>query len=145
MTRPGPKRREVDLDRLRELAAKGLTRETMASLLGVSIRTFYERQVENPQISQAINEGRAKLADEMADRLLQKALAGDTRACMFFLDRRCGWNRRDERTINHNVTVDPKAELERIEQKLIAAGYDLEELKRIKRRPAATIEHETVQ
>jgi len=138
MTQVGRPKFEVDLEKLRELAALGLKREAIAAELGCHLSTLCERQRENPEISETIQEARAGLQREVADVLLEQALGGDVQACKFILERRCGW--RNEQTIVHKDD-NPRAERQALEAKLEAAGYDLEELKRIRRRPPATIEH----
>ena len=86
-----------------------------------------------------IPERKGSLQVEMVDLLLHKAREGDTRAIRFILERRCGW--RNEKTVHHTETVDPKLKLERIEADLEAGGYDLEEVRRLRRRPASTMTH----
>lgn len=143
MQKPGPPKFQIDKEKLREIAATGIRKEAIASELGCSMDTLMERQKEDPEISEIIRQARSSIERTVADRLLTSALLGDVQAGKFILERRCGW--RDEKTVNHNVSVNPQAEIEQIEAKLEAAGYSIDELKRIKRRPPVTIQHETVQ
>lgn len=102
----GPKPFAVtDKDRatVKALRAVGCTREEIASYLGISSKSVYNR------FKPELEEGKAWLKPHIASRIIAKALRGDN-ACMFFLMKtQYGWcdqPRRVEVTGAHGGPVD---------------------------------------
>ena len=102
-------RKEVDLDKLRELAEKGHTKEMIAAGLGMSYDALNERQNENPKIREIIREARMIPAALGVDAILEGMRKGDISAAKFFLERRCGWRNETKTTHDVNVRVDVKS------------------------------------
>lgn len=98
---------KIDIEKIKALASRGLTKEQIALSLGFSSRTFLRRQQENKEIEQAYREGKAQGIGIIANALFEKAKKGDNTAMIFFL--KCnGWKENQETTININNTKDIK-------------------------------------
>ena len=98
---------KIDIEKIKGLASRGLTKEQIALSLGFSSRTFLRRQQENKEIEQAYREGKAQGIGIIANALFEKAKKGDNTAMIFFL--KCnGWKENQETTININNTKDIK-------------------------------------
>jgi hypothetical protein len=80
------------LERIEELSKIGLNQEDMANDLGMSASTFYERMKENPQISERIKRGRIGTTKLIANKLIEKAVNGDTTCMIFYLKCIGKWN-----------------------------------------------------
>ena len=89
---------KIDIEKIKGLASRGLTKEQIALSLGFSSRTFLRRQQENKEIEQAYREGKAQGVGIIANALFEKAKKGDNTAMIFFL--KCnGWKENSETTI----------------------------------------------
>lgn|SRR5574344_1006656 len=98
---------KIDIEKIKALAGRGLTKEQIALSLGFSSRTFLRRQQENKEIEQAYREGKAQGVGIIANALFEKAKKGDNTAMIFFL--KCnGWRENSETTININQSKDIK-------------------------------------
>lgn len=64
---------EIDISRVEELAAQGLTQAEICLCLGISEGTLYSRKRDNEVFEAAIKSGRAKAASEVANVLYLKA------------------------------------------------------------------------
>lgn len=101
------KKLDIDIEKIKALASRGLTKEQIALSLGFSSRTFLRRQQENKEIEQAYRAGKAQGVGIIANALFEKAKKGDNTAMIFFL--KCnGWKENQETTININNTKDIK-------------------------------------
>jgi transcriptional regulator with XRE-family HTH domain len=98
---PRPKL-EIDISRVEELAAQGLTREEIALCLGVSETTLYNRRRESEVFDAAIKSGKAKAASEIANKLYQLARGGDLGAIIWYEKTRRGLSDR----MQQQITVD---------------------------------------
>lgn len=114
-TRP---RIQIDLKKVEEFAARGLTQEQIANALGISERTLYERKKDSADFADAIKRGQSKGIAEVANVLFQKAITGETAAAIFFLKARAGWSEKQElqieggeKPVKHEVTLDDMREL----------------------------------
>ncbi len=81
---------EDGLTLLEGWARDGLTREQIAGQMGISISTFYKWQKKYPQMAQALKKGRELVDYQVEAALLDKALGGDLRAQMYWLNNRRG-------------------------------------------------------
>lgn len=86
------KRSSIDLNKVSELAAKGLTNLQIAQSLGISQSTFYRWSESFPEFSDACAQGRAKGEIAVANCLYELALSGNITAIIFYLKCRCGWS-----------------------------------------------------
>ena len=71
-------------------ARDGLSGEKIAALMGVGVSTFYKWQKKYPQIAQAVRKGRETVDYQVEQALLDRALGGDLRAQMYWLNNRRG-------------------------------------------------------
>jgi len=62
---------------IRKLAARGMTEEDMASILGVAVSTFSLWKVQHPEFSEAVAEGKAQPIREVEAALFQLAVGYD--------------------------------------------------------------------
>jgi hypothetical protein len=97
----------LDLKKIEDLAAKGLTLEQIAAALSIDVRTLYNHR---KKFGEAINRGAANGIATIANKLFEAANTGNVTAQIFFLKARAGW--RDQGAVveinNHqNVNVAP--------------------------------------
>ena len=83
---------DVDLERVQELASRGLTLEQIAVALGISPRTLYNRRRKFAEVADAIKKGRALGVAAVASKLWEAAMAGNITAIIFYLKTRGGWS-----------------------------------------------------
>lgn len=76
---------QLDLQKVEELAAQGLSYRQIACLLGVSERTLYYRLRIDDSFCAAVERGRASAVVEVVPKLKELALAGNLTALVFFL------------------------------------------------------------
>ncbi len=81
---------EDGLTLLEGWARDGLTREQIAGQMGIGLSTFYKWQKRYPQIAQALRKGKELVDYQVEAALLDKALGGDLRAQMYWLNNRRG-------------------------------------------------------
>lgn len=91
---------DIDLDRVAELAGRGLSQAEICLVLGISETTLYNRKRESEVFAGAIKRGRAVAADAIANKLYDMAVAGDLGAIVWWEKTRCG--RTDK--VAHEVT-----------------------------------------
>ncbi len=73
-------------------ASLGLTKQQIASCLGMGERTLYEKINLYPQFSQAIKNGIDKGIKRYANRLVKHSKKGNVAATIFFLKARAKWS-----------------------------------------------------
>ena len=103
----------LDLEKIEDLAAKGLTLEQIAAALSIDVRTLYNHRKKFREVGEAINRGAANGIATIANKLFEAAKNGNVTAQIFYLKARAGW--RDQGPIvevnnqqqNVRVTVDP--------------------------------------
>ena len=104
-----------------DYAAKGLTIDQIASVLGFSDATIYERQQEYPDFYDALKRGRATGIANVTNALYEKATVDkDLGAQVFYLKNRAGWRDRHE----VETTVETKHVID-------LTGIDNESLKQL--------------
>lgn len=98
---------EIDISKVEEYAAQGLTREEIALCLGISETTLYNRRRESEVFDAAIKSGKAKAASEISNKLYQMAKKGDLGAIIWYEKTRRGLS--DRQTIEHGGEIIFKA------------------------------------
>lgn len=87
MARP---RIEINISRVEELAAQGLSQAEICLCLGISEDTLSRRKADSAAIADAIKSGKAKAASEVANRLYLMAKGGDLGAIVWWEKTRRG-------------------------------------------------------
>ena len=89
------------------LAAQGLTKEQMASVLGMGRTTFFDKQAKYPNFLNAIAAGQAKGIATITNALFNKAKKGDTPAIKYYLNNRdnANWKDRIDSTVSGNIAL----------------------------------------
>lgn len=91
-----------NLKEIEALAARGLTLNQIADALGISDDTLARKRRQLADFADALQKGKATGIAQVANRLFEAAMAGDTTAMIFFLKAQGGW--RDRHEIDLNVS-----------------------------------------
>ena len=89
-------------------AAQGLTMPQIASVLGMSQTTLYDKKSKFSEFSEAIKRGKDKGIATITNALFNKARDGDNTAMIFYLKNQAGWQDRVEKEtiIEHKHILD---------------------------------------
>jgi imidazolonepropionase-like amidohydrolase len=90
----------IDISRVEELAAQGLTLAEICLVLGISERTLYDHKRESAVLADAIKSGRAKAASEISNVLYQMARKGDLGAIVWYEKTRRGLSDKIQHTVD---------------------------------------------
>lgn len=90
---------------LKGWAQDGLTDEEIAKNMGIAVSTLYDWKNKFSEISEAIKKGKEVVDYQVQSALLQKALAGDVTAQIFWLS-----NRQPEKWKRNPQSIDLKRE-----------------------------------
>jgi transcriptional regulator with XRE-family HTH domain len=85
------KTKEIDLDKVEELASLGLSEQQIADSLGISRSTLSRRKKDNETFDTALRKGKAKAIVKVSSALMQEVEKGSIRAITFYLKSRAGW------------------------------------------------------
>ena len=114
-------------------AAQGLTMPQIASVLGMSQTTLYDKKSKFSEFSEAIKRGKDKGIATITNALFNKARDGDNTAMIFYLKNQAGWQDKVEKeTIIENrhildLTRISNNDLTTIERALESALIDTSE------------------
>jgi hypothetical protein len=97
----------LDLEKIEDLAAKGLTLEQIAAALSIDVRTLYNHRKKFREVGEAINRGAANGIAMIANKLFEAANNGSVTAQIFYLKARAGW--RDARRACRSAAVRLRA------------------------------------
>lgn len=97
MARP---RIEIDISRVEELAAQGLSQAEICLVIGISEDTLSRRKADSAAIAAAIKGGKAKAASEISNVLYQMAKRGDLGAIVWYEKTRRGFS--DRAAVEHS-------------------------------------------
>lgn len=98
MARP---RIDIDIDRVAELAGRGLSQAEICLMIGISESTLYRRKTDLEVLTEAIKRGRAVAADEVSNKLYEMAIGGDLGAIVWWEKTRRGLS--DKQQIEHSI------------------------------------------
>lgn len=113
---------ELDLQKVEDLAAQGLNIEQIATCLGISDWTIYQRQRENSEVSEAIKRGRERGVALAASQLQNLIAQGNLGAVIFYLKAKGGWTEKqvieqknvtDEKEVARTLTTEELMEIAR--------------------------------
>lgn len=83
------KKAQIDPDKVEHYASRGLSTTQIAHNLGIGRSTFYDHMGANPDISDAIDRGRANGLSAVANALFENAVTkGNYQAQQFYLRNR---------------------------------------------------------
>ncbi|CAM2142656.1 DUF2384 domain-containing protein [Pararobbsia alpina] len=87
----------------------GATDEDIARFMGITARTLRNWKTSHPSFAEALEKGKAWADSLVARSLYDRAIGGDTTACIFWLKNRQKHAWRDRHEIDHSgkVAVDP--------------------------------------
>lgn len=102
MPRP---RIEIDISKVEEYAAQGLSQAEICLCLGISEDTLSRRKADSAAIADAIKSGKAKAASEIANTLYQMARNKDLGAIIWWEKTRRGLSDRVQQDITLDATV----------------------------------------
>jgi transcriptional regulator with XRE-family HTH domain len=91
MARPKIEITEELCKKAEALSAQGLTMEQIATVLGMSASSLYEKQKENLELLESIKKGRDKGIATITNALFNSAKDGNLGAMIFYLKNRAGW------------------------------------------------------
>lgn len=103
----GRPRLEIDISRVEEYAAQGLSQAEICLCLGISEDTLSRRKADSAAIADAIKTGKAKAASEISNKLYQMAKSGDLGAIIWYEKTRRGLS--DRQVIEHSGELTYKA------------------------------------
>lgn len=81
---------EIDIDKVEELAGRGLSQAEICLCLGISESTLYDRKRESAVFTDAIKRGKASATREISNVLYDMALAKDLGALIWWEKTRRG-------------------------------------------------------
>lgn len=80
----------IDISKVEELAAQGLSQAEICLCLGISEDTLSRRKADTAAIADAIKSGKAKAASEISNTLYRMARGGDLGAIVWYEKTRRG-------------------------------------------------------
>ena len=102
MARP---RIELDISRVEELAAQGLSQAEICLVLGISEDTLSRRKQDSAAIADAIKSGKAKAASEISNTLYNMARGGDLGAIVWYEKPRRGLSDKVQQEHSGGMTI----------------------------------------
>ena len=103
----GRKRIYLDPEKVRRLAAQGLSQKQISRSLGVSWNTMNRNRKRSKDFNAAYEQGVAEGLSNVTNSLYEQALEGNTTASIFFLKNRDEnrWRDRVETTHDHQLSL----------------------------------------
>ena len=103
----GRKRIYLDPEKVRRLAAQGLSQKQISRSLGVSWNTLNRNRKRSKDFNAAYEQGVAEGLSNVTNSLYEQALDGNTTASIFFLKNRDEnrWRDRVETTHDHQLSL----------------------------------------
>ena len=96
---------EINISRVEQLAAQGLTQTEICLCLGIGENKLLRRKVELEVLADAIKRGKAKAASAISNVLYLKAIDGDLGAIVWYEKTRRGLSDRIQQDITVEATV----------------------------------------
>lgn len=102
MARP---RIEIDISRVEEYAAQGLSQAEICLCIGIGESTLYRRKLDLEVLTEAIKRGKAKAASEISNTLYLMAKGGDLGAIVWYEKTRRGLSDKVNQEHSGGVTI----------------------------------------
>lgn len=120
---------DIDTERVKELAAQGLSEVQIGQTLGISPSTITRRKRECDHFDRALKEGRAEGIEKVTNSLFRAATDAErpnVSAAIFYLKNRdrANWSDRQEHDVSGHISHDHDHNVQRAMQTLIDAGVD---------------------
>lgn len=120
---------EIDVEKVKALAAIGLSEVQIGQTLGISPSTITRRKNDCEHFERALKEGRAEGIKAVTSSLYQAATDPDrpnVAAAQFYLKNRdrANWSDRQEHDVSGHISHDHDHNVQRAMQTLIDAGVD---------------------
>lgn len=94
----GRKEKLIDLDKVEELASRGLTEQQIADCLGISTDTIGRRKKKYADFAETIKRGQASGVSQVSNALFEQAMSGQTAAAIFYMKNRANWTDKQQHT-----------------------------------------------
>ncbi len=107
MAKAGRKKIELNPDKVKRLAAQGLSQKQIAKAMGVAWGTLNANRKRSKKFNDAYEQGVALGISEVTSSLYDQALGGNTVASIFFLKNRDEkrWRDKIETTHDHRLSL----------------------------------------
>ena len=104
---PGRPLMKFDLERVEELASRGLSLKQLAIALGVNLKTIQKHKKINQGLQSAIDKGRVRGLADVSNSLYESAMGGNVTAQIFYLKNRSpdDWRDRFENRVDIKADV----------------------------------------
>ena len=110
-----PKLITLDYHLIERLAGKGLSEKQIGQYCGYTSNHWNKLRRENPEINAAIDKGRARTIEKVADALIDNAIEEkNVTAQIFFLKAQAGWSDKVEikAEVNQNISFKEMSDTE---------------------------------
>ena len=101
---------ELDIEKIEQLAAQGLTHEQIALSLGIAQSTLYKYKAADEELAEAIKRGQSKGIEVVTNALFENAKNGNLGAQVFYLKNRARWTDKVEQEqsgeVHHKFSWD---------------------------------------
>lgn len=101
---------KIDIAEVEEMAAHGLSFKEISICLGITERTLQRRKKLQKDLEEAIERGRTKGIQAVANKLFEQCMGGNSKAMVFYLQARGGWTTKQE--VKADVTSTVKTEIQ---------------------------------
>ena len=119
---------KFDLEKVEELASRGLTYRQLATALGINLKTIQKHKQINQELQAAIDLVRAKGLAEVSNSLFESATGGNVTAQIFYLKNRSSddWRDRFEQRVDvkADITALHLAAMRQISDRVIESTSD---------------------
>jgi transposase len=123
----GRKPIEIDLARVEQLAAEGLSEEQIALSLGISQDTITRRKQNSAAFAEALKRGKARGIKTVANTLFRAATDPEKpnmAAAIFYLKARGQWREKADVSVEHSGSVKVDHDVTAALEALKRAGID---------------------
>lgn len=93
------------LQNVEKYASRFLKEEQIAILIGIAPGTFVEKKKEFPELNEAIKKGRAKVSINLANKMYEQAMKGNTTMLIFLAKSVIGLKENDP-MVQENITFN---------------------------------------